>query len=1018
MHPPHDVLIVGAGAFGLSAACELAQRGLRVRVLDTSRLPNPRGASTDVSRIVRSEYGNDVHHTALVERCLPAWRALRDAAGRPLFHECGVLFLTSRAMREGTFEHASWNVGRRRQHALERLTDVDRARFECFPASRWRDGFFDGEAGYVHASRACRVFAERARARGAEILETREAVRLIEDNGRVRGVATRDGRAFHADVTILACGAWTTKLCPELEDRLEARAQPVFYLRPARPERFRPPAFPVWTADLAERGFYGFPADERGLVKIGHHGRGRLVDVDGPRALIRAEEDGLAAFLTEHLPELADAECVASRACIYTDSCDGDFLIDHHEDRPGLFLATGGSGHAFKFLPVLGDLIADRLLGVPNAEGERYAWREPVERREHARSATELMPRKETIALDDPHATWNHACHAITHGEFDTLRVLLDREPELATARGGVDPYEDWTLLHVAVEARSDALVDLLIDRGADLDAMAGALETTPLGLAAEQGDADLVTHLAERGAGVDGLRDAAALGRLDVIADPFPRTLEALAEQLSDEEGEHPDRTLHAAFQLACLGGREATARTLLELALADDPDLAESVDLEFGHAELLRFLLETRHLLISSPELLDTLGEWVQEHLSRADPANLLDVGTPDRDDHTAEELARAHGHSDLAAMLADRTPPAPRRVRPERLCRPHDDPETTLFLHACQRAHVHAIDTALERRPELIHARTPFGLTAAAMLASHRGADALEAFEILRARGLEDLRPILRMASWWGVSATVRWVLQHASFDGETLAREGLLPAAAATRHNGIGEPMDWWAILENLLDAGADPHATDAHGRTAYGFADETVRPRLVERGVPERTHHEGLRTFQDALLADDRRQVLERAAQDPRLLTVRDDRGNGCTPVLHAVLHDDVPFARELAALLPFPLELHDAVALADPDAMRAALERLGVPAIGAHFGSSPPGAPLHVAAWCGHLVLARELVERYGYSFASENDGGTTGVCIGPEPFHGATPFHLAARRGHEPVVAWFLDLMDVHRIG
>jgi sarcosine oxidase / L-pipecolate oxidase len=35
----------------------------------------------------------------------------------------------------------------------------------------------------------------------------------------------------------------------------------------------------------------------------------------------------------------------------------GDFLVDYHPKFQNLFIATGGSGHAFKFLPVLGDEI-------------------------------------------------------------------------------------------------------------------------------------------------------------------------------------------------------------------------------------------------------------------------------------------------------------------------------------------------------------------------------------------------------------------------------------------------------------------------------------------------------------------------------------------------------------------------------------------------------------------------------------------------------------------------------------
>jgi sarcosine oxidase/L-pipecolate oxidase len=47
--------------------------------------------------------------------------------------------------------------------------------------------------------------------------------------------------------------------------------------------------------------------------------------------------------------------------CWYTDSPDGDWVIGHYPGDSGLVLATGGSGHAFKFLPTLGKLVVDAI---------------------------------------------------------------------------------------------------------------------------------------------------------------------------------------------------------------------------------------------------------------------------------------------------------------------------------------------------------------------------------------------------------------------------------------------------------------------------------------------------------------------------------------------------------------------------------------------------------------------------------------------------------------------------------
>lgn len=58
-------------------------------------------------------------------------------------------------------------------------------------------------------------------------------------------------------------------------------------------------------------------------------------------------------------------------------SPEGDFIVSPHPNHPGLFLATGGSGHAYKFFPVLGDKVVDALEGQLDPELQRlWAWPE------------------------------------------------------------------------------------------------------------------------------------------------------------------------------------------------------------------------------------------------------------------------------------------------------------------------------------------------------------------------------------------------------------------------------------------------------------------------------------------------------------------------------------------------------------------------------------------------------------------------------------------------------------------
>lgn len=61
----------------------------------------------------------------------------------------------------------------------------------------------------------------------------------------------------------------------------------------------------------------------------------------------------------------------------------GDFFFDHDPDTTGLFVASGGSGHGFKFSPIIGKLIADIFERKPHKFAHRFAWRFPKGKRHY-----------------------------------------------------------------------------------------------------------------------------------------------------------------------------------------------------------------------------------------------------------------------------------------------------------------------------------------------------------------------------------------------------------------------------------------------------------------------------------------------------------------------------------------------------------------------------------------------------------------------------------------------------------
>ena len=377
-------LVVGAGIFGVTAAIELRKRGHAVRLVDPGPLPHPLAASTDISKVVRLEYGADDAYTALAEESIEGWRRWNRDFGVALYHETGLLLLRRDPLAAGSLEQDSFEVVAGRGHRPELLDAVAvRARFPAWNADVYRHGTYDPEGGFVESGRVVSRLVEEARNLGVEVREGVSFGRLLEApspgglSPRIAGIVSTRGERIEAGQVVLALGAWTPHALPWLASEFRSTGHPVFHLVPDDPEAFRPGRFPVFCADIQATGYYGFPLHPvSGVVKIARHGLGRPMHPESPERSVTAEESrDLRAFLAATFPQLQDAPIAYTRICLYCDSRDGHFWIARDPGRPGLVVAAGDSGHAFKFAPVLGSIIADVVEGRNHLLQDRFRWR-------------------------------------------------------------------------------------------------------------------------------------------------------------------------------------------------------------------------------------------------------------------------------------------------------------------------------------------------------------------------------------------------------------------------------------------------------------------------------------------------------------------------------------------------------------------------------------------------------------------------------------------------------------------
>jgi glycine/D-amino acid oxidase-like deaminating enzyme len=391
-HRMASIIVVGAGINGATAAIELKQRGHHVVLVDPGPLPHPLAASTDISKAVRAAYGADEEYTDLAERSIKLWREWNREFGTAFYHEVGVMFVRRREMKPGDFEHESYKRLEHRGHKIERMNSAEFwKRFPAWNSQLYRDGLLELEAGYGESGRVVAALVERAKSISVELLERARFSRLDEGDNRVKGIVLDDEQRIHGDFVVMAVGAWTPYVLPFTRKFFRATGQPVFHLKPQQPELFAPERFPVFGADITTTGYYGFPMNRDGVVKVANHGPGREMSPDSPeRAVTPEDEKNLRQFLSSTFPALANAPIVYSRVCMYCDTHDGHFWIAPDPEREGLVIAAGDCGHGFKFAPVLGEIIADAVEGKPNPILRKFRWRAEV----HAGSGTDVARSK------------------------------------------------------------------------------------------------------------------------------------------------------------------------------------------------------------------------------------------------------------------------------------------------------------------------------------------------------------------------------------------------------------------------------------------------------------------------------------------------------------------------------------------------------------------------------------------------------------------------------------------------
>ena len=397
-----EVVVIGGGIVGVSAAYYLARRGVPVVLAEKGHVG---GEQSSRNWGWCRQQNRDARELPMATKALGLWDKFRQELGKDLgFRRCGLLYLSNNeAEIEGWAKWCRFAAGEGvTSHVLDSIAASDRG---AATGKNWKGGVFSEHDGVADPSLAVPMIAEGIVAAGGHVLQNCAVRGVLTTGGAVSGVVTEHGE-IRCKSVVMAGGAWASSFCNQLGIAFPQSSvrSSILALEPGA--QGLPDALHTARTSITKRQNGGYtqavsgraqvdPTPQQlrfasdfipmfakrwrslspgglGALKTGHETRKtwaldaptpmektRTLDPAPNKAVIR---DTLARS-QDLLPGFQGIKVAASWGGYIDSTPDGVPVIDASDALPGFILAAGFSGHGFGIGPAAGHLIADMLTG-------------------------------------------------------------------------------------------------------------------------------------------------------------------------------------------------------------------------------------------------------------------------------------------------------------------------------------------------------------------------------------------------------------------------------------------------------------------------------------------------------------------------------------------------------------------------------------------------------------------------------------------------------------------------------
>lgn len=209
MNPSHDAIVIGAGVMGASIAFHLAERGLKIVILE--RKVTASGATGHSSGLVRMHYDLAAESELTFKSYQLYFSNWKERVGG----ECG--FIKTGFLQISKREHEALlrgNVANQQRIGINTSVISAEEVKKLFPdlvTEHFDYAAYEPDSGYADATLTTNSFIEATKRNGATLIQSCEVTAIRTANGKVVGVDTTKG-TFDAPIVVNAAGAWAKQV--------------------------------------------------------------------------------------------------------------------------------------------------------------------------------------------------------------------------------------------------------------------------------------------------------------------------------------------------------------------------------------------------------------------------------------------------------------------------------------------------------------------------------------------------------------------------------------------------------------------------------------------------------------------------------------------------------------------------------------------------------------------------------------------------------------------------------------